>query len=156
GAFYLQLTSEGQKPIGCQDALKLGEIVYKQYEEIRELRDPAYAVYKSLQQPGRFMLVPTAYRITRYGPLESIDKAYRPVVIIYAESNLVPENSKYYFSATLEADITYSARRDLELALQHYTPFGQSPVLDLPTAPSAQSTVKFQWAVPTGVDSPQV
>src|SRR5262249_43820143 len=62
GAFYMQSTADGDVPVGCQDALKLGQIVYKQYAEIASLRTDKYQVYRSLQQPGRFLVVPAAYR----------------------------------------------------------------------------------------------
>jgi hypothetical protein len=53
GNFYQQIINGEPQAIGCQDAFKLGETQYKEYEEIAELRDPQFQVYRALPQPGR-------------------------------------------------------------------------------------------------------
>jgi len=156
GNFYLQAKDGGDAPVGCQDALKLGEIAYRQYEELGDLRVEKYRVYRSLQQPGRFLVVPTAYRITRYAATEASDRAYRPVILIYALVAEKPEDSRYFFAATVEPDVPDSMRRDLLVALESLSPSGIFPALDFPTDPVVQATTTFAWAVPDGVETPQV
>jgi hypothetical protein len=156
GAFYVQQTADGPKSIGCQDALRLGQISYRQYEEMPDLAHALYRVYRSLQQPGRFLVLPAAYRITRYGPGEAPDKAYRPVIMIYALLDPTPDKNRYFFTATLQPDVPYFERKALETKLVPYSPAGQTPLLEFPTDPAVQSSTTYQWALPSGVDAPEV
>jgi hypothetical protein len=166
GAFYVQSSPGGDAPVGCQDVLRLGEIRYRQYEEITELRDPRFGVYRSLQQPGRFLVVPKAYRITRYGPSEPGDRAFRPVILLYAlfpgmtdEDGVpagAPEAPRYFLTATLQPDIPYHARRDLMERLGPFTPHGKDVQLDYPTDPAIQSRLSYRWALPQGIEEPTV
>ena len=68
GGLYLQRTATGEEPIGCQDALRLGETTSASTRSSRSYATAALRVFRSLQQPGRFLVVPAAYRITRYEP----------------------------------------------------------------------------------------
>jgi hypothetical protein len=156
GAFYQQITADGPKVVGCQDALRLGQINYRQYEEITELAQPLYRVYRSLQQPGRFLVLPATYRITRYGPEEAADKAYRPVIMIYGVIDADPAKNRYFFTATLQPDIPYYERRALQDKLVPLSPSGHAPHLDLPTDPAVQCTTTYRWALPSGVEQPDV
>jgi hypothetical protein len=57
GNLYLERGANGTlTAVGCQDSLKLGETSTKAFQEIPELRDPAFRVWRSLQQPGRYLL----------------------------------------------------------------------------------------------------
>jgi hypothetical protein len=156
GNFYVQAKDGGDVAVGCQDALKLGEIVYRQYQELGDLRAEKYRVYRSLQQPGRFLVVPTAYRITRYAASEASDRAYHPVILIYALIAENSEDSRYFFAATVEPDVPDSMRRELRASLESLSPSGVLPALDFPTDPVVQATTTFAWAVPDGIEAPQV
>jgi len=155
GGLYLQRTATGDEPIGCRDVLRLGETDYRQYEEIEALATSELRVFRSLQQPGRFLVVPAAYRITRYGPSEPPDRAYRPVLLLYGIVD-PPAPDRYFLSATLQPDIAPSTLRDLRAALAPYTPHGHDPALDLPTDPGVQATAAYSWALPSGIDQPVV
>ena len=155
GGFYLQRTATGDEPIGCRDVLRLGETDYRQYEEIEALATSELRVFRSLQQPGRFLVVPAAYRITRYGPAEPPDRAYRPVILLYGIVD-PPAPDRYFLAATLQPDIAPCSLRDLRAALVPYTPHGHDPALDLPTDPGVQATTGYSWALPAGIDQPVV
>jgi hypothetical protein len=156
GNFYRQTTSTGEKPVGCQDALRLGEILYQLYEELPEMRDSDYSVYKSLAQPGRFLVSPKAFRITRFAPAEGPDKAYRPTIAIYSRPDPEPDKTLYFFDARLEPAIPLFKRRQLIERLGPLTPFGHRAILDFPTDPVAQAALSYRWAVPDGSDQPSV
>jgi hypothetical protein len=159
GAFYRQGSEADDgtsTAVGCQDALRLGETALRLYEEIVDLATPRARVFRSLQQPGRFLLLPAAFRVTRYGASEPADRAFRPVILVYASLDAKPENSRYFFTATLQPDVRYYERRVLLERLRAFTPQGHEPMLDLPTAPSVQGTPTFRWAVPDVAAEPQV
>jgi hypothetical protein len=156
GGLYVQEATDGTVAVGCQDALRLGETDYRQYDEVVELRSDCYRVYRSLQQPGRFLVAPTAYRVTRYGPDEGSDRAYRPVILVFATLDPVPANNRYYFRATLQPDIPSATRRELADQLVAFTPHARRPQLDYPTEPFVGASIVYTWAVPAEVAEPEV
>jgi hypothetical protein len=157
GNFYRQASSDGtERAVGCRDVLKLGETSYRQYEELEGLRDDRYRVLRSLQQPGRFLVLPAAYRITRYGPDEPPERAFRPAAILYGVVDRPPAGSRYFLAATLQPDIPLYARRGLARALAPFSPHGADPVLDYPTDPVVGADTAFHWQLPEGISQPQV
>jgi hypothetical protein len=156
GAFYLEGRADGDVPVGCQDALKLGQIIYKQYDELPEFGADKYRVYRSLQQPGRFLVLPHAYRVARYAANDPGGRGYRPVAMIYALIGDSPGGTRYFFAATLEPDVPVHARRALMLALAPLAPHDTPVTLDFPSTGDAQSSASYQWAVPEGIDTPTV
>jgi hypothetical protein len=81
GAFYCQQQDDALAAIGCREAFSLGQVPFKLYEPVS---DPGLAglpcqVLRSLSQPGRFVLLPATYLITRFGPGEG-ERAYRPAI----------------------------------------------------------------------------
>uniref|UniRef100_Q01P86 Uncharacterized protein n=1 Tax=Solibacter usitatus (strain Ellin6076) TaxID=234267 RepID=Q01P86_SOLUE len=153
---YIQTGPNGSTPIGCQTALRLGETPYKQFEEIPALADASYRVYRSLQQPGRFLITPATYRITRYGPSEGPGKAYRPVILLYGVLNADPTKNRYFFRASLQPDIPYGTWRQLQEKLIPYAPSEYVPQLELPTDPAVQASTSYVWHVPQGLDQPEI
>ncbi|HEU5042224.1 MAG TPA: hypothetical protein VFT84_15450 [Gemmatimonadales bacterium] len=146
GALYVE-RRESDRAIGCQDAYKLGEVEPKAYEP---LPLPAFAqapfrVLKSLQVPGRFLLVPATYRIGRFEPSEG-EKAYRPTILLYstidAEDLL---NSRCILMATLVADVAPYWRELLlaELRANHH----RDATVELPT--ELPGEVQLTWGLPT-------
>ncbi len=127
---------------GCQDAFKLDQTHYQLYEEIKELKHPLYQVFRSLQQPGLFLVLPAAYRITRFGHSEG-SRAYRPAIAVYATIDLtaIPP-SEYVVRATLQPDVPAYARRELLAKLESYA---LSPILQFPTEVS--SVPDYKWLV---------
>lgn len=144
GAFYIQDRGDSQVTIGCQDAFQLGQTTYRQYELIADadLQNPLYRIYRSLQQPGRFLLVPVAYRITRYAASEG-DLAYRPAILLYSTLDpTTPANNQAVIMATLEPDLPAYVRRDLQTRLAAHS---HTPLLDEVT--QIESQLAYTWAV---------
>jgi hypothetical protein len=159
GAFYRQVEDGLESAIGCRDTLRLGETVHRQYDELVEHRDARYRVYRSLQQPGRFLVVPAVYRITRYAASEPPERAYRPAIMIYAILGKEPTEHSYFFRATLEPDIPPFARRALEDRLAPLIPHDGALVLTYPTDPTlhnSETPAGFRWALPDGIELPEV
>lgn len=157
GAFYRQLSADGNSSTaaGCQDALRLGETSLKAFEEITALATARYRVYRSLQQPGRFMAVPAAYRVGRYGGSAGSDKAFRPTILLYGQLGADPAQDRYCMTATLVADISAYEIALLQSQLAAYTPAQMTPAIALPTDPFAGASIAYTWAVPSGLDQPQ-
>lgn len=156
GALYLQNTDHGQVAIGCSDVLKLGQLEYRLYDEIPSLGASTHRVFRSLQQPGRFLVAPSTYRITRYGPGEPESRRYRPVALIYALVGAPPEESTYWFTATLEPDLPAHIRAGLLVALAPLSPHGVNPALDFPTDPAVNAAISYSWALPPSIEAPSV
>jgi hypothetical protein len=147
GVLYRQETEEGMQTIGCMDVLKLGQTDYKQYRLLTdpELRSPFYSIYRSLQMPERFLVLPTAYCITRFGPDEA-EKAYRPASFLYStidSKNLA--NSRCVIGSTLQPDVPAYARRDLADKLRLL--FHRSPSIEYIT--EIESQVQYEWSLPS-------
>jgi hypothetical protein len=140
--------------VGCTDALKLGQFKIKSYDELVDLRTDRYRIYRALSQPGTFLVVPNAYKITRFGPKDGDDKAYRPAAMLYAVVDPEATKSKFYFLATLQPDIAVDARIALEGALVSKSPAGASPSILYPTELTYVTSPDFSWVLPAGVDQP--
>jgi len=156
GALYLQVAADGvtKTPVGCQDALKLGETGTKAFDEIIPLRTSAYRVYRSLQQPGRFLVVPAAYRVGRYASSEG-SKAFRPIILLYGVLDADPAKNRYALAATLIADVSPYQLTLLQDALRAYAPAGSAPTVAFPTDPFTGASIAYAWTVPDGLDQPQ-
>ena len=141
GSCYVQQRPEGLVAIGCQDALRLGQASWRQYEEIVALADPAYKVYRSLQQPGRFVVLPSRYTITRY-PKDAL-KPYQPAVLLYALLDAAdPASNQVVIQATLQADIDSFEWAALQDRLTDYAP---TPILTLAT--DVEGAATFSWTL---------
>ena len=150
GAFYVQDDAEnGRVAIGCRDAFRLGQIEYRQYRRIDALDDPAYSVWRSLQQPGRFLLVPTRWSIARFAS-DDPQRAYRPTILVYSTIDAeVPINNRCAVLASLVPDISPAKRRALMRALGA---LAQTPALTLINEIDAE--LEYAWALPasSGMD----
>ena len=102
------------------------------------------------------MLVPATYRVSRYGPGEAPDRAYRPAILVYGEISADPATNKYIFSATLQPDVPYFVRRALLETLIAHSPAGTPPVLVLPTDPLVEASLAPTWTVLPGMDPPEL
>ncbi len=132
GPLYRQRLATGWQAIGCQEAFRLGTAPAQLYQEIGTLASEWFRVYRCLPQPGRFLVLPRAYRIARYAP--GHERAYLPAAMVYAvlDPDTVADN-RYRFVATVEPDIPPFAVRALRAALGlGYAP-PASIQLDLPT-----------------------
>ncbi len=123
-----KLTDGGVMEIGCRDALKLGNLEYVSYTEIIDLRQPEYKVYKSLSQPGYYIVNPTSYCIGRKGSGE--EEPYRPLIFVNVVVDALHANRNIYeLRTTLQPDIPYYKLQKLkqELSALHYNPVIEYP-----------------------------
>lgn len=144
GAFYVERSGSDRARVGCRDALKLGQTTYRQYQELEDAAfgDPQYRVYRSLQQPGRFLVVPTRYVITRYAATDPT-RAYKPVILVYSTIDAEQEDRNHvYFDATLQPDLPPDVRRSLLAGL---AAIAEHPVVEYPT--EIASEVEYAWTV---------
>lgn len=144
GEFYRESNNDQDVAIGCRPALELGRISYKRYEHIPQLdsvvnEELRYRVFRSLQQPGRFLVLPTRYAIARHSP--GTPDEYKPRVLYYADEN--PQHAlqtPIIFKVDLQPDLAPHERRDLELKLAR---LAEMPVVEYPTAIQAETTFSF-------------
>jgi hypothetical protein len=145
----MQTDADGQKAIGCRDAYRLGETEFKLYEEIRDILtapQPGFRLYRSLQTPGRFLVVPERYLITRFEPSEG-EKAYRPAIYLYSTVDAAnPANTRCVVLATLQPDLPNYRRRELLDALRQR--FHPSPIVEYPTELTCD--LSYDWSVADG------
>ena len=140
GAFYREKQEAAVVSIGCAEAYALGQASALTYQEMVTLNRPGWRVFRNLRQPGRFLLVPLAYGITRYGP-DTAGRDYRPALIVYAALDADhPENSRIRFEAMLGPAISPYELEDLRRRLLLEA---ASPMLELPNM-IAQRT-EFSW-----------
>ncbi len=143
GALYVEVTTDGEVTIGCQDALKLAQTEYRQYTA---LNDPHITgkvqVWRSLSQPGRFLIVPRQYQITRFGP-DAGDRAYRPAIFLYSLLDAEhPENNRCVLTASVGPDLAPHEVERLREVLRGYSP---NPRLEYVT--EIQADVTFTWSI---------
>ncbi len=160
GTYYRQRFPEGWKSIGCQDALKLGQISSRIFEELSELAGPWMRVFRNLPQPGRFLILPRTLRISRYPP--GHDREYLPAAVVYAVLDSSSSHAnRYRFVATLEPDIPLYALSDLRHRLIAYAPkqtiqfdfpMELADTVELPSMPLASQFSPPAFTVtPTGI-----
>jgi hypothetical protein len=154
GGLYLQDEHGETNPVGCRDAFRLGEPSGKAFQELPGLRDPAFRIYRSLQQPGRFLLVPTTWRVGRYGP-RAADRAYKPMMLLYAQLGDDPAADRYSLAATLVPDVGAAQLAGLRAALEPLTPAKAALDIVFPTDPFVAARVTFAWAVPESMPVPE-
>jgi hypothetical protein len=146
GAFYLQITDDGDVPVGCREALRLGQTDYRLYAPVEDVRIPKQArVLRSLLQPGRFLIAPLTYKIARLGP-EAGDRAFHPSVFLYSSLDpSAPENNRAAFMASLGPDIAAHEVERIRDLLRELSP---APVLEWLTGIAA--TIDYTWSLPNG------
>lgn len=154
GALYVQIgdpqRDEADQAIGCRDAWTLGQIQLRLYEPVEVdvgVPDPGFSVFRSLQVPGRFLVLPKAYTITRFEP-EDDARAYRPAVYLFSNVDAVhPEHTSCVLMATLRPAVTPANGRALVDALR--TTAHPDPTLEWPTELAVEP--RYTWAIPGDV-----
>ncbi len=150
GALYVQkgdpAKGEVDKPIGCRNAWTLGQFQLRLYEPLDVdlgIPDAPYKIYRSVQVPGRFLVVPKAYTITRYEPSDW--RAYRPALFLYSNIDAIhPERTSCILTGTLRPALTPADRRVLLDALRSKAHANAS--LEWPTELGVDPEIA--WAVP--------
>lgn len=148
GRFYQEGSGAAATAIGCRDALTLGRIEYRLYEEIAALRTSDYSVHRSLQQPGIFLVVPARYFITRRAAGEP--DAYRP--LIFLNALLDPEvaaNNRVELRVALQPDLPTYQRAELLDKLKAYD---VAPTMTFPVEVPSQS-VTAAWSLASQLDA---
>lgn len=147
GAFYVQTDADGTtaQPVGCQDAYALGQVQLKLYERVTTSLDaetPPFTVYRSMQVPGRFLVLPKAYTVARFAAGDA--RAYRPALFMFSNIDAVhPDRTRCVVMATLQPAVsTYWRARLLDDLKLHQHP---DPQLEWPTELSV--TPDVTWAI---------
>ncbi len=148
GAFYVEQDATGQRAaVGCRDALSMGQTTYRQYERIEALTTADYAVWRSLQQPGRFLLVPARFAIARF-VAEDPERAYRPSIFLYSTVDAEDAgNNRCVALASLIPDLRPTQRQTIARALAD---LAADPVLLAIT--EIEADVTYAWPVPEGFE----
>ncbi|MBG6077772.1 hypothetical protein [Polaromonas sp. CG_9.11] len=140
GAFYREKQAAATVSMGCAEAFRLGQASSLTYLEVVALNRPNYRVFRNLRQPGRFLLVPLRFEVTRYAP-GTPEREYRPALIVYAALDAdQPEKNRIRFEAMLGPSLSPCELEDLRRRLLLEA---ASPVLELPNM-LAQRT-EFSW-----------
>jgi hypothetical protein len=154
GAFYVQVANGTVKAIGCQNAFKLGVVELKLFEAVPlDFSVPApFKVLRSLQVPGRFLVLPASYTVARFEPGDS--RAYRPALFLFANIDTDErERTQCVVTATLEPAVSAYWRDALLAKLE--TSVHPSPELIWPSDLGVVPT--FEWALSgTGSTAVQV
>ncbi|MHA3795243.1 hypothetical protein [Sphingomonas sp. YL-JM2C] len=144
GAFYREERDGGIVAIGCQDAFRLGQTVYRQFERLDDLSDATASVWRSLQQPGRFLVVPARWSIGRFDAQAPAGRAWRPSIFLY--SSVDPDDAaknRCALLASLVPDIdparTLAIRRGLA---------GLAATPLLLSLDDIEAQLGFRWTVP--------
>ena len=146
GTLYVETTAQGDAPVGCRDALQLGQTEYRHYGPVTDARiPPDVQVFRSLIQPGRFLLVPARYNIVRFGA-DAGDRAYRPAAFLYSSLDAAkPENNRCVLMATLGPDVSPHEIERLRDLLRELSPV---PIVEYLTEIAAD--VSYAWSLPNG------
>jgi hypothetical protein len=154
GAFYIQATPYGQEAIGCRDALTLAQTQFRQYEAVADPRIPsAIRLFRSLQQPGHFLVVPQAYKITRFDATEG-DRAYRPAALLYSALDAnEPKNNRCVLIMTLGPDFPAHDDEFIRDLARQWAP---SPVIEYLTEIPTDTTFVWSLAAADIIRSKQV
>lgn len=120
GHLYRERKDGQEHATGCRPIADLGRIDYQSYEEITSLRHIQYSVYRSLQQPGQFLIVPTRFCIARHINTEGEQQA---AILLYSHLDLQsPASSRIQLDVTLQPDIPIHLLRQLHDALSALAP----------------------------------
>lgn len=145
GHLYRERKEGETNAIGCTEISKLGQIDYRQYKEINDLKHDAYKVYKSLQLPDHYLVVPSRFAIRRQ---EESDGTVKPVIYLYSTLDASnPDNSSISFFASLQPDIPVYERA---LLLNRLKTFSPEPEIYYPTDVPV-SSVEANWLLDSSI-----
>lgn len=153
GALYVEATDGGVQAIGCQDAFQLGVVELRLFEPlVLDFGAQApFTVLRSLQVPGRFLVLPRSYTVARFEPGDS--RGYRPALFLFANVDAAEhDRTRCVMAATLEPAVSAYWRDALLAKLE--SEVHPSPELTWPGDLDASPT--FAWALggsgPTAVE----
>ncbi|WP_098961660.1 hypothetical protein [Bacillus wiedmannii] len=143
GVFYRESIGDTTVTVGCRDVQKLGETNSHQYQIIEEadFKHDLYKVYRSLQQPEKFLILPTFYRIGRFDLNAGEQKAYRPSILFQSVIDVnIPANNSFRFHIMLTPDLPRYVRKELESKLLSLS---TTPIIDYPSQLDSQYELKM-------------
>lgn len=144
GAFYREDRDGEIVAIGCQDAFRLGQTVYRQFERLDDLSDATASVWRSLQQPGRFLVVPARWSIGRFDLQAPAERAYRPAIFLYSSIDADdPANNRCALLASLVPDIDPARYLAIRRGLA-----GLAATPLLLSLDDVEAQIGFRWTVP--------
>jgi hypothetical protein len=148
GQFYLEQSPGGiPKAIGCYEPYRMGEIKFRQYEEIVSLATAYYKVHRPLQSPDHFLIQPTRYRVTRFDATHP-DMAFKACVHMYGaidEQNNF-QQSVCVLDLSLDPDIPVYAFHLLKQELKKQC--NKKPVIEFPG--EVMEDAAFTLSLPQG------
>jgi hypothetical protein len=151
---YRQSAAGNERAIGCQDALRLGESPPPAYADVPAAAGASHRVLRSLQQPGRFIVLPALFKITRSGP-EAGERAFRPNILVHAALG-GSGGDRYVFTAGLAPAIRMHEWAALVRQLRGMCPPGVEPQVQLPLEPTVQAQLAYSWTLPPDIAEPVV
>ena len=102
GQLYRQAGDQGWVAIGCQPALNLGQTEYRTWQAETITSVSGVRVFRSLTQPGRFLVVPERYGIGRH-PADDPVRSLRPTLLLTSTIDVDdPANILCVLAAALE------------------------------------------------------
>ena len=115
GQLYRQAGDQGWVAIGCQPALNLGQSEYRTWQAETITSVTGVRVFRSLTQPGRFLVVPERYGVGRH-PANDPERSLRPTLLLTSTIDVEdPANILCVLAAALEP-VTNRAEFDLVAA----------------------------------------
>lgn len=149
GSYFTEQTMGGiSEPIGCHEPYRLGEFKFQLYEPVESLSHIHYNIYRSLQSPGQFLIVPKIYRIGRFD-FTHPQYAGKPCIHLYGaldESDQF-QQSRAYITISMQPDISAIEWYRLNEKLSEMVP--ESAQIFFPGEIAASSV--FRWNLPSGV-----
>ena len=145
GSLYREWRDAQWHALGCRPALQLGEVEYRTYEPVVvDAAVPHARVYRALRTPGRFLVVPAAYAVGRYGD-DAGDRSYRPRMLLHSSVDEDdPTEIRCVFAASLEPVLPPFVRAAILAELRARS----HPDAVLEYLPDAGAPVQARWAVP--------
>ena len=144
GALYQQSTEHGWVAIGCQPALQLGQAEYRTWQAETVSSVSGVRVFRSLTQPGRFLVVPERYDIGRH-PADDPERALQPTLLLTSTIDVNnPANILCVLAAALEPRTSAAEYALLDAELRQRT----GGEVELLSPGRAGLPAEVSWAVP--------
>jgi hypothetical protein len=146
GMFYGQVVDDKFRSIGCQPAFQLGQAENRLYEEVPPLWPGSQQLFRILRcvaSPGRFLVVPSSYVITRYDA-DDPTRNYRPIVCLFSTIDAQNiDKSRCVLMTTLAPDLApFQVRRMMQCLHDNIHP---RPEVEYVTETSAG--LAYDWSI---------
>ncbi|MGD8215304.1 hypothetical protein [Aestuariimicrobium sp. Y1814] len=144
GQLYRQARADGWDAIGCQPALQLGQSEYRTWQAETVTSVTGVRVFRSLTQPGRFLVVPERYQVGRHAA-DDPQRALQPTLLLTSTIDTDnPANILCVLAAALEPETNAAQYALLAEELRQRT--GRE--VDLLSPAQAGLNPAVSWAIP--------